>query len=42
MPRKRPEFVPGFAGVEAAKLKKFSDADRTQSQWLFDAGRTNF
>jgi hypothetical protein len=38
---KRLEFVPGFAGVEAAKLKKFSDADGTQSQWLPDAGRTD-
>ena len=32
MPRRRPEFVPGFAGAEAAKLKKFSDAGGTQIQ----------
>ncbi len=27
MARRRPEFVPGEAGTEAAKLKKFSAAD---------------
>src|SRR5690606_15989325 len=42
MPRRRPEFEPGEAGVEAAKLKKFSDADGSQSQWLPDAGRNRF
>jgi len=40
-PRRRPEFVPGFAGAAAAKLKKFSDAGGTQIQWLSDAGRTD-
>ena len=39
MPRKRPELEPGEAGVEAAKLEKFSDADGSQIQWLLDAGR---
>ena len=42
MPRRRPEFEPGFAGAEAAKLKKFSDAGGSQIQWLPDAGRTRF
>jgi hypothetical protein len=42
MPRRRPEFEPGEAGVEADKLKKFIDADGPQIQWLFDVGRTNF
>jgi hypothetical protein len=32
MPVRRLKFVPVFAEVEAVKLKKFSDADRTQSQ----------
>jgi hypothetical protein len=31
MPRRRPEFVPGEAGAEAAKLKKFSDAGGTHN-----------
>lgn len=39
MPRRRPEFEPGEADVEAAKLEKFSDADGSQIQWLSDAGR---
>ncbi len=39
MPRRRPEFKPGEADVEAAKLKKFSDADGSQIQRLSDAGR---
>ena len=39
MPRRRPEFGPGVAGAEAAKLEKFSDAGGTQIQWLPDAGR---
>jgi hypothetical protein len=42
MARRRPEFVPGLAGAEAAKLKKFSDAVETQIQWLPDDARTNF
>ena len=42
MARRRPEFVPGEAGTEAAKLKKFSDAGGTQIQWLSDAARTDF
>ena len=39
MPRRRPEFEPGEADAEAAKLKKFSDAGGSQIQWLSDAGR---
>lgn len=39
MPRRRPEFEPGEAGVEAAKLRKFSDGDGSQIQRLPDAGR---
>jgi hypothetical protein len=39
MPRRCPEFEPGEAGVETAKLEKFSDADGSQIQWLSDAGR---
>jgi hypothetical protein len=39
MPRRRPEFEPGAAGAEAAKLFKFSDAGRTQIQWLSDAAQ---
>ena len=35
--RRRPEFGPGVAGAEAAKLKKFSDAGGSQIQWLSDA-----
>jgi hypothetical protein len=35
----RPEFEPGVADAEAAKLKKFSEAGRSQIQWLSDAGR---
>jgi hypothetical protein len=42
MARRRPEFEPGPAGAEAAKLNKFSDAGGTQIQWLPDAGRTDF
>ncbi len=42
MARRRPEFEPGPAGAEAAKLKKFSDAGGTQIQWLSDDARTNF
>ena len=38
----RPEFEPGLAGAEAAKLNKFSDAGGTQIQWLPDAARTDF
>jgi hypothetical protein len=41
-PEGRPEFVPGEAVAEAAKLKKFSDAGRTQIQWLPDVGRADF
>ena len=49
MPRRLPESEPGAAGVEAAKLKKFSagvpedasslgwGAGGTQIQWLSDA-----
>jgi antitoxin (DNA-binding transcriptional repressor) of toxin-antitoxin stability system len=32
--RRRPEFVPGAAGAEAAKLEKFSHGSKTQVQWL--------
>jgi DNA gyrase/topoisomerase IV subunit B len=39
MSRRRLEFEPGEAGVEAAKLKKFSDGDGSQIEWLPDAGR---
>ncbi len=42
MARRRPEFEPGEAGIEAAKLRKFSDADGSQRQWLPDAARTDF
>ncbi len=42
MPRRRPEFVPGAAGAEAAKFKKFSDAGGSQILWLSDAGRADF
>jgi hypothetical protein len=42
MARRRPEFEPGLAGAEAAKLNKFSDAGGTQIQWLPDAARTDF
>ena len=42
MARRRPEFEPGIAGAEAAKLNKFSDAGGTQIQWLPDAARTDF
>ena len=38
--RRRPEFGPGVAGAEAAKLKKFSDAGGSQIQWLSDAVKT--
>jgi hypothetical protein len=38
----RPEFVPGAASAEAAKLKKFSDGSRTQIQWLPDVARADF
>jgi hypothetical protein len=37
MPRRCPEFEPGEAGVETAKLEKFSDADGSQIQWLEQA-----
>jgi len=39
MPRRRLEFELDEVGVEAAKLKKFSDAGGSQIQWLPDAGR---
>ncbi len=39
MTRRHPEFESGKAGVEAAKLKKFSYADGSQRQWLSDAVR---
>jgi len=39
MPRRLPDFEPGEAVVEEAKLEKFSDADGFQIQWLSDAGR---
>jgi hypothetical protein len=42
MARRRPEFEPGKAGAEAAKLKKFSDAGGSQIQWLSDAVRNQF
>ncbi len=53
MARRRPEFEPGLAGAEEAKLKKFSagvpedasslgwGAGGTQIQWLPDAARTD-
>ena len=34
MARRRPEFEPGLAGAEEAKLNKFSDAGGTQIRWL--------
>jgi hypothetical protein len=34
MARRRLEFEPGEAGVEAAKLEKFRDADGSQIQLL--------
>ena len=40
MARRRPDFEPGEADAEAAKLKKFSDAGGSQKQWLPDAART--
>ena len=42
MARRRPEFEPGLAGAEAAKLKKFGDAGGSQIQWLSDAARNRF
>ncbi len=42
MPRRRPEFGPGGAGGEAAKLVSLADADGSQIQWLSDAGRNQF
>ncbi len=54
MSRRRPEFEPGFADGDAAKLKKFSagvledasssgwDAAGSQIQWLSDADRADF
>ena len=42
MARRRPEFEPGFAGAEAAKLEKFSDAGGSQIQWLSDDARNQF
>jgi hypothetical protein len=41
MSRRRPEFESGEAGVEAAKLRKFSDAGGSQNLWLPDEGRTD-
>ena len=37
-----PEFEPGLAGAEAAKLKKFSDAGGLKFSWLSDAARNRF
>ena len=54
MTRRRPEFEPGEADAEAAKLKKFSDAPGSPKtprlwggggsriQWLPDAVRNQF
>ena len=54
MTRRRPDFEPGAAGAEAAKLKKFSDGvpanvslegvgcRRVQKRWLPDAVRNQF
>jgi hypothetical protein len=42
MTRRRPEFEPGVASAEAAKLKKFSDAGGSQNQWLPDEVRNQF
>ncbi len=42
MPRRRPEFEPGEAGAEAAKLKKFSDAGGSHIQWLPTQAETDF
>ena len=39
MPRRRLEFESGEAGVEAAKLEEFSDAEGSQIHRLSDAGR---
>ncbi len=41
MTRRHPEFRPGKADAEGAKLKKFSDASESQIQWLSDAGNFN-
>lgn len=42
MPRRWPEFEPGKADAETAKLKKFNDAGGSQIQRLSDAGRFIF
>jgi len=42
MARRRPDFESGEAVVEAAKLKKFIDADRLQNLWLSDDVKTDF
>jgi hypothetical protein len=43
MPRRRPEFVPGVAGAEAAKLEKFSAGVPEDASSLgMGAGRNRF
>ena len=37
--RKRPEFELGAADVEAVKLKKLNDAERSQIQGLSDTAK---
>jgi hypothetical protein len=42
MPRRRPEFEPGFAGAEAAQLKKLSDAGGLKGSGCSTKAETNF
>jgi hypothetical protein len=42
MPRRRPQFKPGFAGAEIAKLKKFSDARKVNSKRRRHCQKPNF
>ncbi len=42
MTRRRPEFEPGKAGAEAAKLKKFSDAGGIKISGCPTKSETNF
>jgi hypothetical protein len=39
MPRRRPEFEPGFTDAEAAQLEKVERCRQAQRQWLPDEGR---
>ncbi len=40
--RRRPDFKPGLAGAEAAKLKKFSDAGGLKIGGCPTQSKTNF